>query len=306
MKTMTNRAEAEALDRHLAGLERYKAELFGLYEGVRLERKVISRGGGWTWGYVLVGEEGKATGSSIGEDELKLLRDICLLTAPESAFVIGHAFGLSSFALALAAGTGCQVFAIDSWDEGQDPQSARELSQSLVRLRPELAGVRLHTGTSPADTPAALAELNGHLSILFIDAMHTDQAAYEDFAGCLPYIGEETVCLWHNVDSTIGAFDKAWQTEGQGLFDHRYVLHTYGPMGIFFNSDHHPRLDSYLRHETLIWQEWQDFLPVIRQADRCRDLLQRQSRLSARIMRRLRRTVAGGLQPGGRRDRARG
>lgn len=291
--------EAEALDRYLSRLVRYKSELFDLYEGAHLQRKRVSRGGGWTWGYVLVGDEGKASGSSIGEDELKFFLDLCLLTEPESAYVIGHAFGLSTFALALAGGPDCRVFAIDNWNEGADPQSAKQLSESLLRSRRQLANVRLHTGSSPADTPRALKDLDRSLSLIFIDAEHSDLAAYEDFAGCLPFIDDSTICVWHNVDSTVGAFDRAWKVSSQQFFDQRYVLHTYGPMGIFFRRSRHPGLESYLRHSMLIWHDWEDFLPVIRRAGRCRALLERDRRLPARIERCLRRAVARVLRPGG-------
>ncbi len=294
-------APGAALESYLGGWAAYRSRLAALYEGQPLARKKAARGGGWTWGYVLTGSEGSTTGSSIGEDEIRLFYDLCLLSAPSTAYVIGHAFGLSTFALALAAGPGCRVFGIDNWQEGANPHGARRLSERLIGDHAELANVRLSSGTSPADTPRALAQLDGPLSLLFIDAEHTDAAALADFEGCLPFLTDASLCLWHNVDQTLGAFDRAWERAAVLGFDRRYVLRSYGPTGVFFSSRRHPLLDPYLAAGGLVWHDWQTFLPVIRRVRRCRTLLERDRRPTARLERRLRRLAARWLRrPGSR------
>ncbi len=264
----------------------------GLYPPGALLPRRPNRSGGWTWGYRYRDAETPLTGSSIGEDEIRLLFDLVSLGAPRSAYVIGHAFGLSTFTLALAAAGACRVFAIDSWSEGADSDAARRLSEELIASRPGLSVVRLTSGRSPDDTPRALATLDSPLGLLLIDGEHTDEAAAADFDGARPHLDQRTICLWHNVDQTAEAFRSARLPAGTPQWDRRFVLRSYGPLGIAYSSAEHPWLDPYLDAHCLVWRDWQTYLPVLQRVRRAAWLLERDSGLGAGLRRRVRALAA--------------
>lgn len=239
-------------------IEACKKTLFALYEGEKLERKIVARGGGWTWGYRLMVGDQMATGSSIGEDEIKFFLDLPHIVDARYSFCIGVAFGLSTFTLALAKPDHL-VFGIDNYTEraGDATDHARELVQRVIRER--VTNVHLHIGTSPQNTAACLARMpkEKKLSIVFIDALHRNPAATADFQGVKPFLNEDSVILWHNVNSVHQAFTESFPPE---LFDRRFVLHTYGIMGIYYNSTRHAHLEAYIKNNCLIWHDWETFI----------------------------------------------
>lgn len=244
---------------HTRWLAERKEALFELYAGERLVEKVVPRGGGWTWGYRLFTGELEASGASIGEDEIRLFLDLPNLIDARFAYCVGVAFGLSTFALALAK-PDLTVFAIDNFTEGYVADHARALVERQIRER--VGNVHLHVGTSPQDTAACLAGLpaGAGLDLVFIDGAHQDDAAHADFAATLPYLTERSVVLWHNTYATLGAFEA-----GQKAFpcDTVAVLRTYGALGIYFNQRVHPLLASYLRDHCLLWDDWQRNLAIL-------------------------------------------
>jgi hypothetical protein len=113
------------LSSYLEDYHRFKERLFGLYaaQGARLSRKDSARGGGTSWGYQMAAwgshtSPGKLTGSSIGDDEIRVFFDLCQLARPRVAYIVGNGFGLSTFCLALAM-PGGRIAAIDNWSEGR-------------------------------------------------------------------------------------------------------------------------------------------------------------------------------------------
>ena len=242
----------------------HKQALFALYEDEHLVRKIVARGNGWTWGYELFVNGKKATGSSIGEDEIKLLFDLSHIINARFSYCIGVAFGFSTFNLALAK-PDTLVFGIDNYSERAGPSTeyARELVERIIQDR--CLTVYLHIGTSPEDTPTCLSSLprDEKLSLVFIDGLHRNPAAKADFDGIRPFINSKTVILWHNVYSVSEAFMECFD---QQLFDQNYVLRTYGVMGIYFNAVEHPSLDRYLHDSCLVWDDWKrNFTQLIAQ-----------------------------------------
>lgn len=247
---------------HTRWLAERKRALFALYAGDILERKVVARGGGWTWGYQLMVNGKIASGASIGEDEIRLFLDLPHLIGGRFAYCIGVAFGLSTFALALSRPE-MTVFGIDNFTEGAATGATRRRVENCIRER--FGNVRLHVGTSPQDTPACLTALprDGRLDLVFIDGLHLDAAAGADFAGVLPYLGESSVVLWHNTYATPQAFRDSYDPNH---FDTSWVLRTYGVLGIYFNRSAHPALDQYLRDHCLPWNDWEAHLAILNRA----------------------------------------
>ena len=284
---------------YIEELRAFKRALFGLYEqqACKLAKKQALRAGGTTWGYRLAAWDGQAgfekiTGSSIGEDEIKLFYDLCQLVQPTYSYIIGNGFGFSTFCLALAWPAG-EVIAIDNWSEGEQGLLARDLALRIIEAN-NLRNVHIHTGSSPQDTPAALAPLralheSGRLSLLFIDGLHTNEAARADFLGALDYLDRHSVVLWHDVHAVRETFELCYQMKGNALFDRHFVLRTYGPMGIYYNSQAHPLIDSYLKDSCLIWYDWEKFMEALRNVDYFAQLFALQRSLPWRIASRLQR-----------------
>lgn len=262
-----------SLDSYLADVRTYKDGLFGLYTaaGAVLGRKDTPRGGGTSWGYRLVScpgydSGGKPTGTSIGDDEIRIFYDICQLVRPRHSLVIGNGFGVSAFALALAWPDG-EVAAMDNWSEGEAGIVARDLSLRICRAAGMDKRVTIFTGTSPADIPAAASPWLGQgmefLDIAFIDGLHTDAAAAADFQGLRPYLRPQSVVLWHNIHATARAFQETAAGEGGSLWQEHQALRTYGPLGIYYDPAEQPALRQYLETTNLIWKDWPRYLRAL-------------------------------------------
>jgi predicted O-methyltransferase YrrM len=250
----------------------FKEKLFGLYknQGAVLEKKEVPWTLSTTCGYRLaswdkVKSQTKLTGSSIGEDEVKIFFDICRIVKPSASYVIGHAFGLSTFCLALAYPEN-HVIAIDNWSEGEEGSIAKKLTESIIETN-RLSNVSIYTGSSPKDTPSALACIEksnkGKLSLAFIDGLHTNEAASADFTGILPYLDEKSVVLWHNVHVVSEAFDSGYNEKEKLLFDQKSVLRTHGPLGIYYSKNAHPLLHIYLKDSSLEWPRWEKYITIL-------------------------------------------
>ncbi len=225
-------------EQYYGGLSKMKETLFGFYKerGVSLGKKYHPRGLGTTWGYRLTSpnakESGdKASGASIGEDEIRLFYDICSLVSPSVSYVIGHSFGLSTLALALSNPRGI-VIAIDNWSEGSEMDLMRRLASDMEKEFKNR--IYVHSGTSPADTPKALSRAGGgeKLSLVLIDGLHTNGAAYNDFKGVYDYIDSETLILWHGAPYVYQGVLHAWQI-CTGLYD-KTLCYEHGGRPEFF------------------------------------------------------------------------
>jgi predicted O-methyltransferase YrrM len=262
-----------SLASYLADVRAYKDKLFGLYAaaGAVLGRKETARGGGTSWGYRLIScpgydSGGKPTGTSIGDDEIRIFYDICQLIQPRHSLVIGNGFGVSAFALALGWPEG-EVVAMDNWSEGEAGIVARDLSLKICHAAGMSKRVTIFTGTSPADIPAAVRPwLEGgmdKLDLAFIDGLHTDAAAAADFQGLQPYLRPQSVVLWHNIHATSRAFQETADGEGGTLWLQHPALRTYGPLGIYYHPVEQPALHQYLQLTNLIWNDWSRYLRAL-------------------------------------------
>jgi predicted O-methyltransferase YrrM len=284
----------DALTEYLDKVTAHKQRLFGLYAsaGAVLGRKETPRGGGTTWGYRLIScpgydAGGKLTGTSIGDDEIRIFHDICRLVQPRRSLIIGNGFGLSAFALALAWPAG-EVTAMDNWSEGEAGIAGRDLSLRIRREAGLEGRVTIFTGTSPQDTPAALAAWVNRggedLDLAFIDGLHEEAAAAADFAGLRPYLRSRSIILWHNVHATSQAFEDA----SAGWHAHA-VLRSYGPLGITYQPEEHPRLHEYLQVSNLVWNDWRRYLRALLKSNTAAPV--ENPSLAVRIRRRIRSVV---------------
>ncbi|HWG51876.1 MAG TPA: class I SAM-dependent methyltransferase [Gemmatimonadaceae bacterium] len=260
---------------YYTGYRAFRQQLFDLFtaEGAVLETKDIPSSLGTTWGYWLSEWDGRhpemqRSAASIGEDEIKLFYDLCQLIQPARSYIIGNSFGLSTFCLALAWPAGF-VVAIDTWGDADTLNMAKPLFERIMAHH-DMANVRVHTGASPQDTPAALTlfpTTAKPLSLYFIDGLHRNPAALHDFEGALPFLDSSSVVLWHNVNAVSESFRMAYEQGGRALFDQHHVLRTHGPLGIDYSSTAHPLLHAYLHDATLIWNNWEYYMALLERED---------------------------------------
>lgn len=272
-------------------LRGFRARLFSLYSRVGAEVGENRRpeGFGWTCGYKLdryldVVGPNDITGTSIGADEIKLFFDLGALIDLRSSLVIGNAFGLSTFCLAMASRN--EVAAIDNWSQGRFGAVARELCERIIDLH-GIPNVRLHTGSSPGDVPAALARLPVPLSLVFIDGWHSNEQVELDFLAVRPFLDRRSIVLFHDCRLVYEGFKRVYRDHAASLFAQQCVLHTYGQMGVYYNSTEHPAFDAYLRETNLVWTDFEQFFPIVRQTARLMRVLRNERFLTYRAMRRL-------------------
>lgn len=253
----------------------FKKRLFDLYatEGAVLKPKDVPASLGTTKGYWLAEWDGRRpehprSSASIGDDEIKLFYDLCQIVQPTRSYIIGNSFGLSTFCLATAWPSG-SVVAIDTWGDVDTRNLAKPLFERIISSR-GIGNVQVHAGPSPQETPLAVklfppVEGSQAISLYFIDGLHRNPAALDDFVGALPYLDRSSVVLWHNVNDVAESFETAYERHGRSLFDQHHVLRTHGPMGIDYSSEAHPELHAYLNDFTLIWQDWERYMALLDQ-----------------------------------------
>lgn len=133
---------------------------------------------------------------SIGEDECRVFGSLIERFRPQTCFIIGNAFGLSScyIAAAMRDGGGRSVTTLDSEQEGDGATCGRIARELAKRL-----GLDLLTnvkGRSPGDIAVAATE--AAYDLVFIDGAHIHPQVTRDYEGMRPYIGTDTVVLWHD------------------------------------------------------------------------------------------------------------
>lgn len=136
-----------------------------------------------------------STGGGIGLDEVHFLDDLCVALSPKSVFIIGNAFGWSSFAFALSAGA--TVVALDAGVEGGDNLAGIELTNTMAQQE----GLPVHCvfGRSPQDVRSTIERyLNEPPELVFIDGLHRNEQLRADFAAALD-AAPRAVHLMHDV-----------------------------------------------------------------------------------------------------------
>ena len=137
-----------------------------------------------------------STGGGISVSDAFLFSTLARMFNPEAIFVIGNAFGLSTFVLAESF-PGALLDVIDAESEGSDNARGSEVTRKIaVSHFPQ---VRLTTGYSPQDIPQASRVPKYQMA--FIDGLHTNVQMVKDFVGLLPFLDERCVVVFHDVAS---------------------------------------------------------------------------------------------------------
>jgi len=135
------------------------------------------------------------TGGGIALGEVYLLEEICAAVQPKRIFIIGNAFGWSTFAFALARPE-AEVVALDAGIEGHDNKAGIELTNQIAGK--EGMRVKCVFGFSPQDVPKAVTELSAAPDLVFIDGLHTDEQLMLDFEASHA-VAPNALYLYHDV-----------------------------------------------------------------------------------------------------------
>lgn len=134
---------------------------------------------------------------SMGEDECRAFGVMIEALKPESCFIIGNAFGLSSAYIGdvMKNNGGKSVVTLDNQSEGNGPECAR-VAQALtdqLGLKDLVNNVK---GSSPQDIPRAAG--NTKYDLIFIDGLHRHPQVTHDFHGVLPIAHDKSVIVFHD------------------------------------------------------------------------------------------------------------
>jgi predicted O-methyltransferase YrrM len=147
-------------------------------------------------------ETGRRLNIGLGfhDTDIELFLKISEKLRAKSIFIIGNAFGYSTFVLSEIF-TDAVVDAIDAEVEGLDNKRGSELTRLIASKY--YPNVRLTIGFSPQDLakavrPGLMRDLRGY-DLVFVDGLHTDEQQLKDFRGMVPYLSDRTVVVFHDV-----------------------------------------------------------------------------------------------------------
>ncbi len=140
----------------------------------------------------LLSADGQLLGhAGLALQEVMFIEGLQGYVAPKGIFAIGNAYGWSSVALALIFPE-AHVVAIDPLVDGIDLTNQLAASNGLA--------LTALVGSSPDDVAATVARnLPGGIDLALIDAMHTNEAALDDFKAVQAAAHDRTVFIFHDV-----------------------------------------------------------------------------------------------------------
>jgi predicted O-methyltransferase YrrM len=139
--------------------------------------------------------------SAIGRRSGRLLHRLVKHFAPETILELGTSIGISALYLASAAPEAKMVTL-------EGCASTAELAADNIRGS-GLKNVEIHTGEFSIVLPGYLKTCN-KIDFAFFDGNHTFKATMAYFNSCLPYAGENTVFVFHDIHWSGGMAD-AWK-----------------------------------------------------------------------------------------------
>ena len=137
-----------------------------------------------------------STGGGISVSDAFLFSTISRMFNPAAIFVVGNAFGLSTFVLAESF-PGALIDVIDAEAEGSDNARGSEITRKISQSH--FPKVQLTVGYSPQDISKACRVPKYQMA--FIDGLHTNEQMVKDFVGLCPFLDDKCVVVFHDVAS---------------------------------------------------------------------------------------------------------
>ena len=135
-----------------------------------------------------------STGGGLSMADAMLFTGLSRIITPDAIFVIGNAFGFSTFVLAELF-PNALIDVIDAESEGADNLRGSELTRKISAEH--YPNVKLTAGYSPQDIPRAVR--SPQYQMVFVDGLHTDAQMLLDFHGVLPILARDCVVVFHDV-----------------------------------------------------------------------------------------------------------
>lgn len=134
---------------------------------------------------------------SMGEDECTAFGTLIEALRPETCFIIGNAFGLSSAYIGdvMKNHGGKSVVTLDNQSEGNGQECAR-VAQALVDKLGISDVVTNVKGSAPQDIARAAGDTK--YDLIFIDGLHRHPQVTHDFHGVLPIAHDKSVIVFHD------------------------------------------------------------------------------------------------------------
>jgi predicted O-methyltransferase YrrM len=174
------------------------------------------------------------TGGGIALSEVMFL-ELLLEHAGGHCLVLGNGFGRSSVALGLMLRGRGRVLTMDACLEGLDGDLGLKLVDAIAeRRRLPLEAV---VGLSPRDLPAIVeGRLQGHLDVVLVDTLHTDEQQWLDYEGLRPYLSADTLVIFHDVLNwrMEASFQEIARLDGRGA---AVLQRTASGMGVLYPLD---------------------------------------------------------------------
>ena len=188
------------------------------------------------------------TGGGIALGEVYLLEELCAVIQPKRIFIIGNAFGWSTFAFALACPS-ARILALDAGIEGNDNMAGIDLTNQIARDQ----GYQVNCvhGFSPQDVPKTIsAEFQEQPDLIFIDGLHTDKQLKMDFEASHA-AAPNALYLYHDIVNfkMHAAFDKI-STQLAPTHKSTILWRTYSGMGISIPHQLAPQFEKVLNAYT--------------------------------------------------------
>ena len=117
----------------------------------------------------------------------------------QNIFIIGNAFGWSTFALTLSC-PHANIVVIDNFQEGSQSHLGHELSLRIKRSTNSIDFISIRA-SSPQDVPKVAAQYfpDGKSDFVLIDGNHTNEQLMLDFAAVRQIAHEKQIIFLHDV-----------------------------------------------------------------------------------------------------------
>lgn len=161
------------------------------------------------------------TGGGCSPSDALLFTCISRLISPNAIFIIGNAFGLSTFILADLFPTS-HIDVIDAESEGADNSLGSDLTRRIAAAH--FPNVHLTKGYSPQEISKAAR--SAKYQFAFVDGLHTDEQMVADFDGLRPILDTSAVVVFHDV--ALCKMSAAWRHVEAVAKSEGYATHQMG------------------------------------------------------------------------------
>jgi len=185
---------------------------------------------------VAYGQQTLSTGGGIAPLEVLFLSSLSKSLGAQKVFIVGNAFGWSTFALGFA-NPNAHIVAIDALVAGAHASTAFDINQQII-AQENFQHITLLLASSPNDVPRVVNQhLDGEIDLVLIDGKHTNEQQTLDFEAVVPFVGPRSVVLLHDVLNFNMAQSFNQLRKKYPQFHAEILIRTPSGMGVFYGRD---------------------------------------------------------------------